>query len=81
MCQRLQKTAGPWFGPFLCNGSLGMGKSASLWPPMPLVAVRRWWVAMAVGLRSANFPIPLLPNPGGTSLDTPTISGNEGCET
>ena len=33
---------------------------------------------MAVGLRSANFPIPLSPSPGGTSLDTPTISGNEG---
>jgi len=41
-----------------------MGEAASLRPPMPLVAVQRWWVAMAVGLCSANFPIPLLPNQG-----------------
>jgi len=38
---------------------------------------------MAVGPCSAmfrEFPHPsLLPNSGGTSLDTPTASGNEGC--
>ena len=45
--QGSQETAGLWFGPFPCNGSLGMGKSASLRPPMPLVAVQRWWVAIA----------------------------------
>ena len=27
----------------------------------------------------SEFPIPLLPNPGGTDFDTPRISGNEGC--
>jgi len=71
--------AGRWFGPPLYNSGLGMGKSASLRPPMPLVAVRALWVAMAVGLRSANFPVPLLSHQGGTTLDIPTIDGNEGC--
>jgi len=82
MCRGLRKTAGLWFEPFLCNGSLEMGKTASLRPPMPLVAMERWWVAMAAGLCSANFPIPLLPNQGEVQVcDTPTIRGNEGCVT
>jgi len=68
-----------WFGPFPCNGSLRMGKSASLRPPMPLVAVRRLWVAMAAGLCSAKFSVSLLPNPGGRSLDSLTIGGNKRC--
>jgi len=32
-----------------------MGKSASLRPPMPVVAVRKWWVAMTVGPCSEMF--------------------------
>jgi len=37
------------------------------------------WLSAPVEICPANLPIPLLPNQGAASLDTPTISGNEGC--
>jgi len=45
-----------------------MGKSAFLRPPMPLVAVRKCWVAMAVGPFSeifSEFPHPSVAESGG----------------